>query len=135
MNEQEIFDTVVSEMIKQGKKSVDSQGDCAYLSTDEDGNSVRCAVGCLLSHDNAVKAQNLADSSLFGLSLFALLTRATYLPDYMFENERLLTSLQFAHDTYHGVGEFNAHFIDCCKYTANKFNLKLNIPSEYIAGS
>ena len=44
MNRQEIFDKIYLHLIEQGRKSIDSDGQCMYRSPDGD----KCAIGCLI---------------------------------------------------------------------------------------
>lgn len=41
---QELFDTIVTHLRKQGKQAKDANGDCVYLTSD----GLKCAVGCLI---------------------------------------------------------------------------------------
>lgn len=51
MNKQEIFDTVVNHLRKQGERSVEGDfGTCMYRLL-KNGKMLKCAVGCLIDDD------------------------------------------------------------------------------------
>lgn len=51
-SQQEIFDTIVTHLRKQGVRAVDPEtGKCCYRTSDEYGRILKCAVGCLIPDD------------------------------------------------------------------------------------
>lgn len=89
MDKQEIFDTVVLALKKQGKPSVDS-GACVYRATD----GSKCAAGHLLPdeyYDSDMEAKDWVDVvNKFGNDL----------PKFLVEEKYIISSLQKAHDTW-----------------------------------
>lgn len=47
LTEQELFDVVITHLINQKEKSIDSEGNCAYRGV----NGLKCAAGILISDD------------------------------------------------------------------------------------
>ena len=104
MTEQEIFDSVLAHLRKQGRASVNGQGKCAYRG--EGGTS--CAVGCLIPdelYDSRI--ENWTVESILGLRANGAGAReneayrevlARIAGHLGQENEYLLATLQEAHD-------------------------------------
>jgi hypothetical protein len=111
---QEIFDTVVAHLRKQGCKSEDDDG-CLYRSP----NGLSCAVGALIpkyaySPEMENKAlQKLLDSKLLPLDL----------QDEFTEHHALLSDLQDLHDVI-PVSLWEVEF----RKTATRFNLGYTAP-------
>ena len=83
MDAQQIFDTVVAHLNKQGHPARNVRGDCMYLAPNGD----MCAVGCLLGDAYVFDMEGKLVSEL--VSIYGL----------PFENHiNMLTALQHAHD-------------------------------------
>lgn len=123
MNNQEIFDTVATHIIKQGKPSVNASGRCMYRGEDD----TMCAVGALIPDE--VYHDDIED----------------LLPNELIENgyitnvkenrgNLLLTDLQSAHDSdlldYDDESNIVPNFdmwVAAMHYTAKKYNLNTNV--------
>jgi hypothetical protein len=93
MNQQEIFNKVARHLARQGRKARDEHGKCAYRGKGD----LKCAVGCLIRDSEY-------DPRMEGDSVDGLKKR-DLLPNRLRRAERLLMSLQSAHDdTYDGEG-------------------------------
>jgi hypothetical protein len=88
-SEQEIFDTVALHLIKQGKQSIDADGNCLFRGP----NGLKCAVGCLIPDE--VYRPEMEDESVSDLmcNYDAL--------NFLNPNALLLSKLQSAHDREH----------------------------------
>jgi hypothetical protein len=113
MNEQEVFDQVVSHLRAQGKQAVSSDGiGCMYRSPD----GLKCAVGCLISDEEYLPQWE-------GVNLAILLN---YSDRYNFQNvagrlqpaRQLTIDLQRIHDNYNPIS-----WEDAFKDIANKYRL------------
>ena len=117
MTQQEIFDTVLEHLRKQGKASLSTEGDCTYRGPD--GTS--CAVGCLIPdelYDPLI--ENVSLPQIFNNyppfrregdwpELRPIMARIS---DHLgVENEPLLDALQRAHD-----GQLAAHGLSAWEY-------------------
>lgn len=92
MTEQEIFDTVYTHLMKQGRRSFDASAYyCAYLSAD----GLRCAVGCLLTD---VEARHL--DSFTGSSGIRGLAENGEIPERLVPHVDFLERLQSVHDLH-----------------------------------
>jgi hypothetical protein len=90
MEAQEIFDTVATHLLKQGRRSTYQGSDlmCAYRGVD----GTKCAVGVLISDE-------LYDGTMEGHTIYCLVDSPAWgLPEWMRANQNLLTDLQNAHD-------------------------------------
>ena len=105
MTEQEIFDTVLEHLRKQGKAALSAEGDCTYRGPD----GTACAVGCLIPDElydplieNVSLPQIFKDCPPYGWEgvwpkLRPIMARIS---DHLgVENEPLLDALQRAHDS------------------------------------
>jgi hypothetical protein len=81
MTEQEIFDTVVRHLKKQGRRAVD-RGQCVYRHPE----GLKCAVGCLIS--DAEYYPRMEGQPVYDITL----------PDRLAGHRRLLSYLQDSHD-------------------------------------
>lgn len=85
MNAQQIFDTVASHLLTQGKRSKDGEG-CAYRGH----GGAKCAVGCLITDGEYRK-------SMERMRVYALLDSGL-LPNRLRPYAHLLAELQVVHD-------------------------------------
>lgn len=83
---QEVFNIVVTHLLTQGSKAMNSEGGCVYRAN----NGSKCAVGCLVSDDE------YAYTSIEGLGVRDALKAMDYEPFH--ENILLLENLQHVHD-------------------------------------
>lgn len=92
MDRQEVFDTVVGGVLKQGGPSIDSTTRvCRYL---HHGTGRRCAAGQLLTPEEAARADALwADSS------WSQVVYSGIAPERLLPHNSMITKLQLAHDT------------------------------------
>lgn len=110
--DQEIFDTVVTFLVKQGKRAVELG--CMYRT--EDG--LKCAVGCLIP-DELYKDEMEKPGVVSLLNSFPEL-------DFLKPHVDLLVSLQSAHDNgdnWASIEAFKRRFSN----TANSFQLNRSI--------
>lgn len=98
LSAQEVFDTVATHLLVQGKPAHDHNNECRYRAPD----GAKCAVGCLIN-DDEYKAQmeswNVDHLHSKGL-----------LPFRLVEHKWLLSDLQVAHDGWsydEDVGGYN----------------------------
>lgn len=123
MNNQEIFDTAATHLIKQGEPGVNRHGDCMYRG---EGGTM-CAVGVLIPDEKykvIIEAMPLMD-----------VVQGGYIPNI--EDNRagaLLRDLQGAHDDdlldYDGDGCVAANFDawgNTMRDIANEYNLNTNV--------
>lgn len=88
MTPQEIFDTVVAHLRRQGRRAVTGvYNGCAYRTSD----GLRCAVGCLISDE-------LYKPEMEGVAVGNLVEDFPDLPGWMREHADLLSELQGFHD-------------------------------------
>jgi hypothetical protein len=88
MNQQEIFDKVVTHLRKQGQPAKNEDGECQYRT--EDG--LMCAVGCLIP-------DNLYREQFEGYLIEDLFANNIAIQSFLgVENENLLAELQIIHD-------------------------------------
>ena len=107
MDAQQIFDTVVAHLNKQGHPARNVGGDCMYLAPNGD----MCAVGCLLG--------DTYDPQMEG-GVVAELVSEYELP--FGQHVELLTSLQCAHDYCIDVKDLNAALVSIAK----RYNLQFD---------
>jgi hypothetical protein len=118
MKAQELFDKVVSFMIKQGKPSYKA-GTCMYRGPE----GTKCAVGCVLTdHYYRTNMEEMGIDNLI---------KKFILPKFIKNNKDLLRDLQNAHDSNaFSYGENNKNFIENFTYEvkgiAEDRNLKWN---------
>lgn len=55
-SEQEIFDFIASHLLRQGEKAENDNGDCLYRMKNDDGVTIKCAIGACIS-DKKYKAE------------------------------------------------------------------------------
>lgn len=97
MNRQDIFNTSVGELLKQGKKSVDGEGVCAYRGAD----GSKCAIGHLIPDSMYHPSyEGLDVNGLEGQMRYFLRSAsfANTLYGHYDENKPLLADLQDIHD-------------------------------------
>lgn len=117
VNKQEVFDTVVRHLGKQGERAVaydayDEGSRCVYRASD----GKKCAVGCLIP-DEMYKPEMEGGSIRYLLDNFA-----ADLPSYISEHQDILWRLQIAHDTV-WKRDSDACFKDHLKSIAADFSL------------
>lgn len=116
MQHNEIIDTVIDRLTKQGKPAryatPNGFGDCAYYIEQPEGNPpLQCGVGCLLDYETAelveTQARGAGDTDIKSVLLY---TEDDYetaddeepvtyeLPDYFYQNVDLLVAIQVIHD-------------------------------------
>jgi hypothetical protein len=94
MTEQEIFDTVVRHLKKQGRLAKEVlSGDCFYRAPNGD----KCAVGCLISDDEY--SPEMEGNSAFSLK------EAGVLPTHLLPHVFFLDKLQSTHDTAKNIND------------------------------
>lgn len=89
--QQQVFDFVVTHLMTQGKKSDDEDGDCRYRTPE----GLKCAVGCLMSDEEY-------NPKYEGCSVpyLQMVFREDSFLNLIATYEKLLTELQYVHDTY-----------------------------------
>ena len=102
MNQQEIFDTVVSGLRKQNKKSLNADGKCAYRGVD----GTKCAAGFLIPDEYYHPWMDDWDDARreeTGLTFDCIIgdARSENKLSSFKENIRLILDLQEIHDSYH----------------------------------
>lgn len=93
MEAQEIFDTVATHLLKQGRRAVnpDIPERCHYRGA----NGTACAVGVLIPDE-------VYDPMMEGRTVVGLLSHPEFkIPRWMWNNEQLLIELQNVHDVEH----------------------------------
>lgn len=127
MTPQEVFDTVVAALVKQGRKSLAENGDpsiskdCRYRGDD----GLKCAIGHLIPDDEYAEWMEgmgtttllleLESRDMRGLSIYALID----------EHNDMLGNLQECHDTSDDE-DFVAEFLDAARREATHFHLDWN---------
>lgn len=106
MTPQEIFDTVVTTLLKQGTRSVDKNksyyGNPPCVYRNDQGH--KCAAGILIPDD-------CYDEEMEGNSFKHLLLMEKYnFPEYLYSNKDLINELQFVHDMNSSWDEKNKTF-------------------------
>lgn len=94
MNTQEIFDTIVNHLRKQGRKALANPNlasnkvtnACCYRSPNGD----KCAAGCLIPDD-------LYHRNMEGMAIDSLIETVKF-PPYFKANEHLISEMQWIHD-------------------------------------
>ncbi len=102
MERQEIFDTVIKKLAKQGCVAHDGRK-CQYYFEDDNGKELRCAIGHLLPKALAKQLANISNNDNNYDSSIAYFIKVKLdelrLPDWMNNNNsQFLTRLQSAHD-------------------------------------
>lgn len=93
MEKQEIFDTVATHLLKQGRRAVnpDIPEMCHYRGA----GGTKCAVGVLIPDE-------VYDPMMEGRTVVGLLSHPEFkIPRWMWNNEQLLIELQNVHDVEH----------------------------------
>jgi hypothetical protein len=93
MEAQEIFDTVATHLLKQGRRTTnpDIPEMCVYRGA----NGTKCAVGVLIPDE-------VYDPMMEGRTVVGLLSHPEFkIPRWMWNNETLLIELQNVHDVEH----------------------------------
>ena len=93
MQQQEIFDTVVRHLAKQGKPAMNAVGKCLYRGPD----GTKCAVGFLIPDDIYVPEMDQGSLGML-LGVVELISKFKTLPDFFRINTSLLSELQAVHD-------------------------------------
>lgn len=83
---QQIFDTVATHLLKQGKRATNLHGTCVYRGE----GGTKCAVGCLIADEEY-------NPKMEGCSV-SVLWREGWLPERLKEHFHLLVDLQGTHD-------------------------------------
>jgi len=115
MTEQEIFDTAVIGVLKQGIASVRDGGACAYRGK----NGTKCAVGFLISDEEAEKYDEFDEYGVRDLISSGFLQGFVYYSD-------LLADLQRAHDKAAHEEEFVGAFYKRAKRVAAAYGLSIS---------
>lgn len=104
MTPQEIFDTVVTHLSKQGKRSVNIEGDCLYRGP----GGLSCAVGCLIPDSEYVHEMEGTLDRLVDLFVTGELdAKVRPVTDELLDQHRdLIDDLHTAHDADLGKGNF-----------------------------
>lgn len=144
MTNQELFDTVCSSLIKQGKPSVSSDGRCLYRSPD----GCKCAAGFLIPDDKydprmedcgVETAFDMVDRSLDDADVWdaEVIKRAKVLQPVLAEiitedQQELLVELQHCHDRAAYTArqlpkEFLPTFIEKARDVAEYFSLNTDV--------
>ena len=110
MTDQELFDKIKSHLLKQGRRSLNAEGKCAYRSAD----GAQCAVGCLIKDEHY-------DPSLEGQGVWSLEMKSILWQYGIVASQslRLLNSLQELHD-YNDPENWEAKLNE----VAREFNLR-----------
>lgn len=111
MNEQEIFNTALWAIVRQGKPAYDRHHGCVYYT--REGN--RCAIGWLLSEE---EARNFPAGTVNGLFT------QDALPPSLVPHLPLLIEIQRAHDGNSGSRTFIPDFLNDMQVVANEFRLQ-----------
>ena len=119
MTPQEIFTAAYTAVLEQGAPATKPGGLCAYH-VPVTGN--RCAVGLLLSEDQAKAWAKRGVGGLARISLHAL--PSDLVPEGFFGNEQLLIEIQNAHDEA-SLGIFVKEFRVLMARVAKKFGLEV----------
>jgi len=88
MSEQELFDEIVANLLKQGKPSISDKGQCYYRGPE----GLKCAVGWVISdneYDENMEFKSVTD-----------LLEGGQLPCSLTPHVKLLSRLQIAHDNW-----------------------------------
>jgi len=115
MTKQEIFDTAVIGVLKQGGPSLDVKGKCAYRG--EDG--MKCAVGFLISDKDGAFYDSLDDSDVCSLVDLGYLMELD-------EHKSILAVLQATHDFPRLPEFFVEGFLARAREIANQFGLSMD---------
>ena len=91
----EVFELIKNHLLTQNKKSVDVIGQCMYRNS----TGLSCAVGCLMTAEQAEKADALKDSSWFVVS--------RQYPELSRKHYGTLEKLQYTHDN---LDDWNCEF-------------------------
>lgn len=120
MTPQEIFDTALNGVIKQGRKSVNQDGDCAYLSVE----GMRCGVGHLVPEDVARSLDTFQSDTRIA-SILDRHQGRELVPAWMVQNRCLVEDIQDAHDMAEAGPSFIDDFVARMKYVAQTRGLKI----------
>jgi hypothetical protein len=124
MNEQEIFNTVVRHLGKQGVQSL-NEFECAYRTSD----GLSCAAGCLIPDE-------LYHSDIEGFIVGDMLfSKHPYLVEalpWFKENWKLIRRLQNAHDVSWAGGDDS--LVDALYIISSEFNLDSSVIAEAFPG-
>ena len=118
MSPQELFDTVVGHLHRQGMPAIDETGQCSYRGY----NGTKCAAGVLIPneyYDPEMDERNLNIN---------IVIETFKVPNYIKDNHELVAALQEFHD-YTMVKGFDIRSRDQLeelKFIAKKFNLNFN---------
>ena len=118
MNQQEIFDKVVTELFGQGYRSVNSMNMCMYRGPD----GAKCAVGFFIP-DNEY-SEKMEDMTVDQLSK---LLHGGPTKDFLVKNERFLDKLQSIHDSRRNE---DSEFVNKLRILAEDYCLNDSIISK-----
>lgn len=113
--EQEVFDWVVGNLLKQGAKSLNDEGDCRYRGDD----GLKCAAGWCISDEEYSRIGVGIEGSVWGNS------HAPGFAGIAGEHRGFLVRLQNVHDDY-GVCDWPAKF----KKLADEYGLDTGVLEE-----
>lgn len=117
MTPQQVFDKVARHLLTQRKRSLKGQGGpCAYRGDD----GAACAVGCLMTDDEAKKADAHAMGAVREIAKVGLL------PTRLAPHVRLLDALQDVHD----MGELH-EWADELRELARRRKLRVTVLKEF----
>jgi len=122
---QDLFDSVARHLFEQGRQSRKNfhglSGTCAYRG---EGRTA-CAVGCLLTDDEAAKADANAGTSVYAIF------EAGLLPERLHKYLGLLNRLQMVHDQVNQVNQDTRQsFYDGLIHTAVEHFLEIDLLNE-----
>lgn len=116
MTPQEMFDKAYIGVVKQGCKSTNSGGGCAYRGVAD----TKCGIGFLIPDDIARAWDRRADNSIESIKH----TERYPIPKFIADNILLASEIQAAHD-----GASKSHFIcdfkERMQWVANAYNLTI----------
>lgn len=115
MNRQEVFDKVLNHLLKQGRKSVDSDGRCLYRAPNGD----KCAIGCLIPDE--LYTPELEGNGA-NMPIIEDVLHKIY-PDVTDEDVLFLLDLQDLHDTGMISCSFRDHIYNEMQIIADAYDL------------
>lgn len=120
MNNQKIFDKVVTHLLTQGRRSVSWNGNCQYRGPE----GRKCAIGCLIPDQYYHKS--LDDNGTLAYQLKEFFPSKIY--DRLFGDVEtsLLSNVQYAHDHPSNWGPKGFKRLDILKKIAMDYDLKWN---------
>lgn len=119
MTAQEVFDKVVNHLRQQGRKSVNSVGECRYRGNKNAECPMQCAAGCLIE-DNEYN-DRMEGKCFKGLLDWEFTPQS--LVDRLLPHDMLITQLQYVHDD-----ELIEHWENNFKIIASYYNIEYKEP-------